>query len=292
VDRPDGLIEPPILTRGWERTLEGIEDPLDRSIRRPLTFDAERGGPDVFHAHLGWRLVDQAQRLLRSALWGELSTLARVTGVSALLPDDIGAEELLVTALTRLVLVGADGIRLHEEVFLAARAVPPQGRSRRIEVEERRFEELRRSVEAALDPDACLRSPQAAARRLSNIWSEIKQPLANDVAVRAEIRTAALERDLARRKAEDLERIDAVIEHMRVSLSDALGEPKPQQLRFDDLDQPERRQLEIDRATWRARLDRLDEDREQERAAVELRYLGVRTLTFPVAVVLVTQDRR
>ena len=54
-------------------------------------------------------------------------------------------EELLVTALTRLVLVGADGIRLHEEVFLAARAVPPQGRSRRIEVEERRFEELRRS---------------------------------------------------------------------------------------------------------------------------------------------------
>ena len=66
VDRPDGLIEPPGLTRGWERTLQGIEDPLDPAIRRPLTFDAECAGPEVFHAHLGWRLVDQAQRLLRA----------------------------------------------------------------------------------------------------------------------------------------------------------------------------------------------------------------------------------
>ena len=124
VERPDGLIEPPDLTRGWERTLEGIEDPLDPTIRRPLTFDAERAGPDVVHAHLGWRLVDQAQRLLRSAVWGEQTTLARVAGVSAELPDDVRPGEMLVTVLTRFVLVGADGARLHEEVLLAARAVP------------------------------------------------------------------------------------------------------------------------------------------------------------------------
>jgi superfamily II DNA or RNA helicase len=61
-DRPDGLIEAPDLTRGWERTLTGIQDPLDPSIRRPLTFDADQSGPDVVHAHLGSRLVDQAQR--------------------------------------------------------------------------------------------------------------------------------------------------------------------------------------------------------------------------------------
>jgi len=288
VERPDGLIEPPDLSSGWERTLEGIEDPLDSSIRRPLTFDAERAGPNVVHAHLGWRLVDQAQRLLRSAVWGEQTTLTRVAGVGATLPDDVRPEEFLVTALTRFVLVGADGARLHEEVLLAARAVPPTGRSRRVELEERRFEVLRQAVEDSLDPDACLPVDPVASRRLAQIWPELRELLAADVVARADVRQVALERDLARRKAEDRDRVDAITEHMRRSLTEALGEPQPQQRSFDELDQPERRQLEIDRDAWRARLDSLDNERERERALIERRYLGVRTLAFPVAVLLVT----
>ena len=105
---------------------------------------------------------------------------------------------------------------------------------------------------------------------------------------RAEVRQVALERDLDRRMAEDLERVDAITEHMRRSLSQALGEPQAYQPRLDGLDQPERRQLEIDREAWRARLDSLDDERVSERAVIERRYLGVRTLTFPVAVLLVS----
>jgi hypothetical protein len=292
VDRPDGLIEPPNLTRGWERTLEGIEDPLDPTIRRPLTFDAERAAPDVVHAHLGWRLVDQAQRLLRSAVWGEQTAMARVSGVSAALPDDLRPDELLITVLSRFVLIGADGTRLHEEVLLAARAVPPTGRSRRLEVEERRFEELRQAVETALDPDTCRPADPIASRRLTEIWPELQGLLGGDVQARANLRGAALERDLARRKAEDIDRVDVITEHMRRSLSEALGEPQAQQLRLDEFDEPERRQLEIDRGAWQARLDTLDDDRERERASIERRYLGVRTLTFPVAVLLVTPSGR
>ncbi len=292
VERSDGLLAPPNLNRGWERTLEGIEDPLDPSIRRPLTFDAERAGPDVVHAHLGWRLVDQAQRLLRSALWGEQTTLTRVAGVSAILPEDVRPGELLVTVLSRFVLVGADGARLHEEVLLAARAVPLAGRSRRLEVEERRFEALRQAVEAALDPDACEPGDPEAARRLAQLWPEIRELLAGDIAMRAEIRQAALERDLDRRKADDLKRVEAITEHMRRSLSEAIGRPSVEQLRFDQLDEPERRQLEVDRATWQARLDSLDSDQDREIAAIEHRYGDVRTLTFPFAVVLVTPKVR
>lgn len=43
VDTNDDLIEPPVLTRGWERTVEELVDPLDPDVRRPLTFDARRG---------------------------------------------------------------------------------------------------------------------------------------------------------------------------------------------------------------------------------------------------------
>jgi hypothetical protein len=290
VERSDGLIEPPSLTRGWERTLEGIEDPLEPELRRPLTFDADRASGDVVHAHLGFRLVDQAQRLLRSAVWGEQTSLARVAGVTADLPPDIRPDELLVTVIARLVLVGADGARLHEEVFLAARAVPPTGRSRRLEVEERRFEAVRVAVEAALEPDACRPAPLPAAQRLTDIWPELRDLLASDVAARAVVRKASLERELAGRRVDELGRVDSITEHMRRTLTDALAERAPVQLRFDDLDQPERDQLEVDRAAWQARLDGLDAERDRERTVVERRYQGVRELTFPVAVLLVVHE--
>jgi len=292
VERSDGLIEPPLLTRGWERTLEGIEDPLDPEVRRLLTFDGTRAGPDVVHAHLGSRLVDQAQRLLRSAVWGEGTTLARVAGVCADLPEEIRPDELLVAVFTRLVLVGADGARLHEEVLLAARAVPPAGRSRRIEVEERRFDALRQAVETALEPDACVPVAPSAANRLTEIWPDLRGPLAGDVAARATVRKGALERDLTAREADELSRVDAITEHLRRVLTEALAEVIPVQLSFEDLDQPERHQLEADRAAWRARLDGLDTEREHEREAVAYRYQGVRELTFPVAVLLVSSPEK
>jgi superfamily II DNA or RNA helicase len=292
VERVDGLIEPPSLTRGWERTLAGIEDPLDPEVLRPLTFEAARAGPDVVHAHLGFRLVDQAQRLLRSAVWGEQSNLARVAGVTADLPAEVRPDELLVTVITRLVLVGADGARLHEEVLLAARAVPLVGRSRRLEVEERRFEALRVAVEAALEPNACNPASRDAAQFLTDAWPDVRELLAGDVAARATIRKAAMERELAAREAEELRRVDAITEHMRRTLTEALADQAPVQLRLDELEQPDRRQREVDRAAWQARLDSLDRDQDRERTIVQNRYRGVRELTFPVAVLLVTRPEQ
>jgi hypothetical protein len=292
VERADGLIEPPVLTRGWERTLIGIEDPLDPELLRPITFDATHAGPDVVHAHLGFRLVDQAQRLLRSAVWGEQSNLARVAGVTADLPAEVRPDELLVTVVTRLVLVGADGARLHEEVLLAARAVPAIGRSRRLEVEERSFEPLRLAVEAALEPNACAPASRAAAQSLTDAWPDLRELLAGDVAARATIRKRAMERELAAREADELRRVDAITEHMRRTLTEALSDQAPVQLRLDELEQSDRRQLEVDRAAWKARLDSLDRERDRERTLVQNRYRGVRELTFPVAVLLVTRPEQ
>jgi hypothetical protein len=76
---------------------------------------------------------------------------------------------------------------------------------------------------------------------------------------------------------------------MRRTLTDALAEPAPRQLTLDELDEPERRQVDTDREAWRARLDGLDDERLRERATVARRYEGVRELTFPVAVVLLTR---
>ncbi len=68
----------------------------------------------MVYVHLGHPIVQKAQRLLRSALWSASSPLNRVTAVVV---DDLA--ESFVAAVTRMVLVGRGGVRLHEEVFLA-----------------------------------------------------------------------------------------------------------------------------------------------------------------------------
>jgi superfamily II DNA or RNA helicase len=290
-DRPDGLIAPPVLTRGWERTVIGLVDPLDENLLRPLTFDADRAGPDVVHAHLGHALVDQAQRLLRSVVWGEHAGLSRVTGVTAALPPEIRPDELLVTVVSRLVIVGSDGARLHEEVFYAGRALPAAGRSRRIEVDERRFQEVRRAVEAALEPGACRPAPADAQHRLVTAWPELRGLMATDVQQRGEGRTTALTALLAQRRDDEITRLRAMTEHLRRTLTEVLAEPAPRQLTLDDLDQPERHQLDADRQVWAARLEHLDADRDREETLLLSRYTGQRELTFPVAIVLVAPER-
>ena len=228
--------------------------------------------------------------MLRSAVWGEVAGLSRVGGVTADLPDDVRPGEMLVAVVTRLVLVGADGWRLHEEVLLAARALPETGRSRRLEVEDRRYEQVRLVVERALDPDACRPVARADAQRLATEWPALRELMAGDVAARAATRKTALQRDLDRRQAEELQRVGAITEHMRRTLSDALAEsPTHYQPTLDEMDEPEREQLIVDRSAWQARLDGLDDEQLREQAAVTRRYEGVRELTFPVAVVLVAR---
>ncbi|MDQ3150985.1 MAG: DISARM system SNF2-like helicase DrmD, partial [Actinomycetota bacterium] len=139
-----GLIEPPTLRAGWQGTVTGLADPLSGEPR-PLTFDATvaSGRDDVVLAHLEHPLVAQCTRLLRSGIWGDLTVLRRVAAVRADLPAEAGIDGLLLAVFARLVVVGADGSRLHEEVVLTGRALPAAGRSRRLELEQPRMAGLR-----------------------------------------------------------------------------------------------------------------------------------------------------
>jgi len=188
----DGLIAPPTLRAGWERTVTGLADPLDGHLR-PLTFDAgiSENRDDVVLAHLEYPLVAQSTRLLRSAIWGGRVALHRVAAVKFAPPSEAGVNGPLVAVFARLVLVGADGRRLHEEIILSGRIVPPTGRSRRVELEENRHEALHQSVEDALEPDACRLAPESARLDFADRWGELEPLLANDVQLRADHRDRA-----------------------------------------------------------------------------------------------------
>jgi superfamily II DNA or RNA helicase len=285
------LIAPPVLRAGWERTLTGLADPLSGQPR-PLTFDQQMADDrdDVVLAHLEHPLVAQATRLLRSAMWGGRAALHRVAALRFTPPPEAGIDGPLVALFARLVVVGTDGGRLHEEVMLAARVVPETGRSRRVELEQPRYQALRASVEAALEPDACRLAPDAARQNLVRQWADLQPLLARDVQQRAEERVASLQRSLARRCDEETRRIEAVFSQLRLTLQTALDGPGVVQLTFNELDEPERHQLERDRQAWQSRLDGLDEEKARELAAVQHRYAAVRELVFPFAVALCVPD--
>ena len=285
-DKGNGVIAPPTLRAGWERTLSGLADPLDGSLRN-LTFDPKVADErsDVVLAHLGHPLVAQSTRLLRSALWGGRLALRRVTGVRVNLPDAVAPGSLLVAAFARLVVVGGDGSRLHEEVIVAGRELPETGRSRRLELDASRYAEVRAALDAALDPDACQPVPPFAMHRLAGAWKGLRNSLAEDVAQRADQQRVALERIFSRRRTVEVDRTTAVFDQLEVTLRRAIEGPGPIQMSFDDLTAPERQQLERDRRAWQARLDGLDEQRRRELDAVDRRFASVRSLVFPFAVV-------
>ena len=289
--RGDGLIEPPLLRAGWQDTVAGLADPLSGEPR-PLTFDAAAAAKrdDVVLAHLEHPLVAQCTRLLRSGIWGDLAALRRVSAVRAGLPVEAGIEGLLLAVFARLVVVGADGSRLHEEVMLTGRALPDSGRSRRLELEQPRMAGLRAAVEAALEPDGCRLAPEAARHRVADEWERLEPLLAEDVQARATERLASLTGELGRRAEQEEKRVRSVFAQLEATLRGALADDGQLRLRFDGLDDVERGQLERDRDAWKARLDGLDEERDRELATVRSRYAGLRELVFPVAVTAVVSD--
>jgi hypothetical protein len=287
----DGLIAPPLLRAGWERTVTGLADPLDGHLRS-LTFDAKvaENQDDVVLAHLEYPLVAQATRLLRSAIWGGRAALHRVAAVRFAPPPEANVNGSLVAVFARLVLVGADGRRLHEEIILSGRIVPPTGRSRRVELEENRHESLHSSVEAALEPDACRLVPEPTRLGFAGQWSELEPLLANDVQLRAKERKERLQRELDQNAARETRDVETVFTQLKANLDTALDGPGDVQLTLDQFDELEQKQFERDRDAWKARRDRLDEEKQRELDAIRQRYANIRELVFPFAIALCVPD--
>ncbi|HEY9475951.1 MAG TPA: DISARM system SNF2-like helicase DrmD, partial [Mycobacteriales bacterium] len=131
-----GMFDVPPLTGSWQRATAGLTEKLWRPgtepAQRPVTFDADtaRGRDDVVLAHLGHPLVAMSTGLLRNAVSNTDVGLHRVTAV---LTDDPACTDVLVGAFSRFVLVGSDGLRLHEEVLHSGGWAPESGRFRRLE---------------------------------------------------------------------------------------------------------------------------------------------------------------
>jgi superfamily II DNA or RNA helicase len=289
----EGIFEVPELTKSWARATEGLTEKLEREgeppRRRPVTFDpvSAKGRHDVVYAHLGHPLVDASARLLRAAVWSGHVGLHRV---AAVVSDDPELEHVLVGAYSRFVLVGADGIRLHEEILYAGGWLPETGRFRRIE--------NLTVLGGLLDRALTTGTPAAPVicGRLAGWWPRARDPLLAAIDRRTDDRIASLRAKLTARQDDERRRIVTGAERFAASLRKALADSEAEEGALFSVteakgDEREIAQWRRDRQSWRERLDQLEDRRDREIERIAARYRDVRPHSFPVAVIFAVPRR-
>ena len=184
------VFEMPRLTGSWARCAGAdLEHPVTGE-RRPITFSntVADGHDDVVLVHLGHRLVQQALRLLRAEIWAT-GPAARLGRVTARIVPHAALDQLAAVAHGRLVITGADGRRLHEEVITAAGRVRG-GRFARMNVGE---------TDTALAAATARQPDSSVLEALAEAWPAVAEPLANALGHRARTRADSLTALLARR---------------------------------------------------------------------------------------------
>lgn len=265
------------VTGAWARATAGLVD-ADYG-HRPVSFDAGVAATrqDLVLAHLNHPMVALATRLLRAEVWGH-GHLARAT---SLVVDDPDVTEEVLAVYSRLVLLGTDGSRVHEELF------PAGGRLRGGTFARLRVGELDRALNAALGPGKALVPTDKSTRvRLSKLWPRLQDGLHSAVQARAADREQSLRKTLERRRDDEASRLEALLGQFQANLRaavDAAG--GAEQMSFADLEADERTQLEQDTEALRQRLASLPKEQEAELAAVRARYAQVDVRWFPAAVV-------
>jgi superfamily II DNA or RNA helicase len=289
----DRLFAVPPLTGSWQRATVGLTDKLHRDGEQPrqlpITFDPaaarELPADSVVLAHLGHPLVAMSTRLLRAAVSNPAIGLHRVTAVVS---DDPHLEDVLVGAYCRFVLVGADGIRLHEQVMHAGGWAPAQGRFRRLE----NLGLLGRLMGDALTAATPASDPVRA--RLAERWPRVADGLLAAVNWRATTLRQQLENKLAQRMEAEQKRIVANLDQFAATLRQALAEDDTEGVLLSLAEARGREELaqyRRDRQSWDRRLAGLQAEKDRELAAVAARYRDPTPHTFPVAVVFVVPRR-
>ena len=279
---PIEVFDVPELSGSWARCTNGLEHPHTR-IKRPIVFDHDlaRGRDDVVLAHLNHRLVTTSLRLLRAEVWtsGDQRKLYRVTARTV--PSHI-LDTPVVIAHARLLMLGGDNQRLHEEV-IAAGGYLREGRFARMN--ERQIKEV---LGEAQD-----RTVAADVRqRLAELWDRYRDPLMQSLEVRMREREQSLQRALADRAAKEQRDIQAILAELQASILKEIQRPaQVVQLQLTGFSTEERQQFERNVAALEERVGQIDTELAEETRRIQQRFANPQSRLFPVAVTYLVPER-
>lgn len=264
----------------WMYTNDGILHPHTGEIR-PVVFDHElaKGCDDVVLAHLNHRLVSMALRLLRAEVWTPEGRqgLHRVTARAV---PNIAIEGPAVVVHARLVLVGGEGIRLHEEIISAGGLIQDGKGLRRFNVGD-----TRSALEAGTSKEVSAKTKN----ELKGMWGKLEAPLVQAMEARMKDRLESMQKLLEERKQKEINDTRAVLNELKTMIERELAEPDYQQLELWNTS--ERDQYNRNVQALRLRLRQIPDELEKEIESVNKRYADPQPRLFPVAVTFLVPEK-
>ncbi len=263
----------PPLKGSWAACAEGLEHPHTKEIR-PLTFDeaVARGRDDVVLVHLNHRLPQMCLRLLRAEVWAEKgrSKLQRVA--ARVVPNDV-LDTPAVVAHARLVVIGGDSQRLHEEIITAGGFIRDTKWSTRLGVGQ-----LETAVAGATNTEPS----KAVKEKLLELYPTLTTPLAAALEARMKQMVEGLQKKLAERANKEASDIESILTELKRAIEAELNDPVYiQGTLFDD---PETERFERNKEAMRTRVKEIPGEIERETASIRARFANPQARMFPVAV--------
>ncbi len=272
----------PPLKGSWHFCAEGLQQIHTGEIR-PIVFDHSlaNGRDDIVLAHLNHRLVQMSLRLLRAEVWSTegKKKLHRIT--ARLVPDSALRDPAMV-AHARLVVIGGDRHRLHEEIIQAG-GILREGRLVALNVGD-----TQRALESGLETE-----PSAAMKKtLLGLYATYLDAASRALEARMRDRTKGLEKLLTERRDKEVNDVRQILEELRRTIDAKLGDPELKQMSlFADWTAPERQQLERNMDALRARVREIPDEILRETASIAARFENPQPRMFPVAVTFLVPQR-
>jgi hypothetical protein len=262
----------PALRGSWAACAEGLEHPHTKEIR-PITFDhaVADGRDDVVLMHLNHRLVQMCLRLLRAEVWSEVGR-KKLHRFEARIVPDAALLTPAVIAHARLVVIGGDSHRLHEEIITAGGTLK-EGRFTRMNVGQ-----IGEALTAATEEQPS----EATMKRFLKLWGDTTPSVQQALTVRMSERAKGLEKRLQERADKEAQDIESILLELKRAIESELDEPEYRQLElFSD---PEREQFDRNKDFLRNRVKQIPAEIETETAAIRARFADPQARMFPVAV--------
>ncbi len=273
----------PALSGSWAHCAEGLAHPFTGAAR-PFVFDhaLAKGREDVALVHLNHRLVQMSLRLLRAEIWALGGQKKRLNRVTARVVPDRTLQHLAVVAHARLVVIGGDSHRLHEEIITAGGHIR-EGRFSRFTS----LKEMQDILAAATADEPSERVKQ----KLLDLWFTTAKPLQQALDNRTQERTEGLTKMLAERADKEASDITAILTELERAIRDQLDDPEYQQGFLPGLAPTEQEQFERNVDALRRRLGEIPGEIEKETEAIRARFVDPEPRMFPVAVTFLVPAR-
>ncbi|HAI11898.1 MAG TPA: helicase, partial [Phycisphaerales bacterium] len=270
----------PPLKGSWAACAEGLEHPHTKDIR-PITFDesVSKSRDDVVLVHLNHRLSQMCLRLLRAEVWAERgrSKLQRVT--ARIVPNDV-LDMPVVIAHARLVVIGGDSHRLHEEIIVAGGLIKDQKWGGRLNVGQ---------TESAIAGSVAREPSDSVKAKLLELYPQLTSSLGAALEARMKQMVDGLQKKLADRSDKEADDITSILTELKKSIEAELNDPEYiQPLLFDDQEQE---RFERNKNAMRARAMEIPEEIKRETEAIRARFADPQARIFPVAVSFLVPEK-